>query len=80
MKLVYEQETDYVSIRRYDFDALNALCERVYHDRVSEHTATLEKDDFCSCCREQIPPGTYKPAGQKPMFCPYCGARIVNRK
>lgn len=76
MRLLSFSSPERASIRRYDFDAVNQLMQRVYGHGIEEETTELDSQNMCGGCYSQINVGDINDV----RFCPYCGIRLKRRE
>lgn len=76
MRLLSFSSPERASIRRYDFDAVNQLMQRVYGHGIEEETTGLDSQNICGGCSSQINGGNINDV----RFCPYCGIRLKRRE
>ena len=50
MRLLSFSSPERASIRRYDFDAVNQLMQRVYGHGIEEETEELDSQNICGGC------------------------------
>lgn len=76
MRLLSFSSPERASIRRYDFDAVNQLMQRVYGHGIEEETTELDSQNICRGCSSQI---NVSDIGDV-RFCPYCGIRLKRKE
>ena len=76
MRLLSFSSPERASIRRYDFEAVNQLMQRVYGHGIEDETTELDSQNICGGCSSQINVGNINDV----RFCTYCGIRLKRRE
>ena len=76
MRLLSFSSPERASIRRYDFDAVNQLMQRVYGHGIEEET---DGAGLAEHVRGLLQPDKRR-QHKRVRFCPYCGIRLTRRE